>query len=294
MLGENGTGKSTAIRVLAGQLKPNFGRDAAAAPGWADIVTSYRGSELQPYFRAVAQGELPAAIKSQSVEGLRELPGTVAEALAAAREDAEGQHAAAQELRLAPLMEKRVADLSGGELQRLAVTLTCGRRAGVYVVDESTSFLDARQRAAAARAMRGRTRQCDGDAAHGVAASAAAPYVVVVEHDLCTLDAVADNICVLHGDPGVYGAVSAPAGARRGINNFLAGYLPAENLRFRAEPLSFASATAATLRRAATTARRGRRSTLRGARSGSAPRRGHSRRGRWSLCSVKTAPGRRP
>merc|ERR1719460_3104870 len=67
----------------------------------------------------------------------------------------------------------------------------------------------------------------------------ASKYVVVVEHDLAVLDYMSDYICCLYGQPGAYGVVTKIASVRNGINNFLAGYIPAENMRFRAEELTF-------------------------------------------------------
>merc|ERR1719454_1136670 len=64
-------------------------------------------------------------------------------------------------------------------------------------------------------------------------------YVMVVEHDLAVLDYMSDTVCCLYGEPGAYGVVTKIASVRNGINNFLAGYIPAENMRFRAEALTF-------------------------------------------------------
>jgi len=64
-------------------------------------------------------------------------------------------------------------------------------------------------------------------------------YVVVVEHDLSILDYLSDFICCLYGTPGAYGVVTMPSSVREGINIFLAGFIPSENLRFRDEELTF-------------------------------------------------------
>lgn len=64
-------------------------------------------------------------------------------------------------------------------------------------------------------------------------------YVIVVEHDLSVLDYLSDFICCLYGKPGVYGVVTLPFSVREGINIFLAGFVPTENLRFRDESLTF-------------------------------------------------------
>jgi ATP-binding cassette subfamily E protein 1 len=68
-------------------------------------------------------------------------------------------------------------------------------------------------------------------------------FVICVEHDLAVLDYLSDFICTLYGVPGAYGVVTMPFGVREGINIFLAGFVPTENLRFRDEALSFKVAT---------------------------------------------------
>jgi len=64
-------------------------------------------------------------------------------------------------------------------------------------------------------------------------------YVIVVEHDLSVLDYLSDFICCLYGKPGAYGVVTLPFSVREGLNIFLAGFVPTENLRFREEGLTF-------------------------------------------------------
>ncbi len=91
--------------------------------------------------------------------------------------------------------------------------------------DEPSSYLDVKQRLNAARAIRNLLRPDD--------------YVICVEHDLSVLDYLSDFICVLYGKPAVYGVVTLPASVREGINIFLDGNIPTENLRFRDESLQF-------------------------------------------------------
>ncbi|KAF3564730.1 hypothetical protein DY000_02018292, partial [Brassica cretica] len=66
-------------------------------------------------------------------------------------------------------------------------------------------------------------------------------YVIVVEHDLSVLDYLSDIVCCLYGKPTAYGVVTLPFSVREGINVFLAGFVPTENLRFRDESLTFKS-----------------------------------------------------
>ncbi|KAL3485925.1 P-loop containing nucleoside triphosphate hydrolase protein [Aspergillus germanicus] len=96
--------------------------------------------------------------------------------------------------------------------------------------DEPSSYLDVKQRLAAARSIRDLLRPDD--------------YVIVVEHDLSVLDYLSDFVCVLYGKPAVYGVVTLPSSVREGINIFLDGHIPTENLRFREESLTFRLAEA--------------------------------------------------
>jgi len=91
--------------------------------------------------------------------------------------------------------------------------------------DEPSSYLDVKQRLKAARMIR----------------SLLAPeiYVICVEHDLSILDYLSDFICCLYGQPGAYGVVTMPMSVRQGINAFLAGWIPSENMRFRDTELNF-------------------------------------------------------
>lgn len=46
LVGTNGIGKSTALKILSGKLKPNLGR-YDDPPDWEEILKYFRGSELQ-------------------------------------------------------------------------------------------------------------------------------------------------------------------------------------------------------------------------------------------------------
>jgi ATP-binding cassette subfamily E protein 1 len=93
--------------------------------------------------------------------------------------------------------------------------------------DEPSSYLDVRQRLKAALVIR------------SMVENAPKSYVICVEHDLSVLDYLSDFICVLYGTPSAYGVVTMPFSVREGINIFLAGFVPTENLRFRQEELTF-------------------------------------------------------
>jgi len=224
LVGTNGIGKSTALKILAGKQKPNLGR-FDAPPDWQEILTHFRGSELQNYFTKILEDNLKAIIKPQYVDHIpRAIKGKVLQIMN--QKDETGRtEAMVEELELKNVLDRDIADLSGGELQRFAIGVVAVQKADVYMFDEPSSYLDVAQRLAAARVIRGLLDPL--------------VYIVVVEHDLSVLDYLSDYICVLYGRAGAYGVVTLPFSVREGINIFLAGFVPTENLRFREFGLSF-------------------------------------------------------
>ncbi|ETN36255.1 translation initiation factor RLI1 [Cyphellophora europaea CBS 101466] len=227
LVGTNGIGKSTALKILSGKLKPNLGR-YDSPPDWADILKYFRGSELQNYFTKILEDDLKSVVKPQYVDQLpRAIKGPTKEvkALLESRSQLGNMQHIMDVLELNGVHDREVGILSGGELQRFALAITCVQKADVYMFDEPSSYLDVKQRLAAARTIRELLTHNN--------------YVIVVEHDLSVLDYLSDFICVLYGRPAVYGVVTLPASVREGINIFLDGHIPTENLRFREESLTF-------------------------------------------------------
>eukprot|EP00696_Hemimastix_kukwesjijk_P008965 gnl/Hemi2/2131_TR770_c0_g1_i1.p1 gnl/Hemi2/2131_TR770_c0_g1~~gnl/Hemi2/2131_TR770_c0_g1_i1.p1 ORF type:complete len:681 (-),score=239.37 gnl/Hemi2/2131_TR770_c0_g1_i1:224-2095(-) len=224
LVGTNGIGKSTALKILAGNLKPNLGNHAVP-PEWAEILVHFRGSELQTYFTRILEDNLKAVVKPQYVDQIpKQVIGKVAEILQR-KDERNIMGEMVRMLDLQKVLERDVKDLSGGELQRFAIAVVCVNRADVYMFDEPSSYLDVKQRLEAGRVIRSLLRPDS--------------YVVVVEHDLSILDYLSDFICVLYGRPGAYGVVTMPFSVREGINIFLDGFVPTENMRFRECSLSF-------------------------------------------------------
>lgn len=224
LVGTNGIGKSTALKILAGKLKPNLGR-YAGPPDWQEILTYFRGSELQNYFTKVLEDDLKAIIKPQYVDQIpRAVKGRVTDLLDK-KDETNSKARYCIDFDLNHVLERNVDELSGGELQRFACAVVCVQNAHVYMFDEPSSYLDVKQRLKAALAIRSLSRDNK--------------YIIVVEHDLSVLDYLSDFICCLYGIPGVYGVVTMPFTVREGINIFLDGFVPTENLRFREESLTF-------------------------------------------------------
>ncbi len=225
IIGRNGSGKTTSIKILSGLLKPNLGR-FNDPPDWDEIIRSFRGTELQTYLSKLASGEIKSAVKIQYVEIVkRKIKGRVGELLKKADERGIVRDVV-EKLAIKHILDRKVQQLSGGELQKFLVAAVLLKDVDAYFFDEPCSYLDVRERLRVAEAIR-------------EFIDLSKKYVFVVEHDLMILDYISDYITIIYGEPGVYGIVSKPYGVRAGINNYLQGYLPAENMRIRREPIYF-------------------------------------------------------
>ncbi|KAL7950798.1 P-loop containing nucleoside triphosphate hydrolase protein [Trichoderma barbatum] len=232
LVGTNGIGKSTALKILSGKLKPNLGRHDNP-PDWEDVIKYFRGSELQNYFTKLLEDDLKAVVKPQYVDQIPKAvrgPEKSVRALLESRSSLGNMDQVTSVLELNHIMDRDITLLSGGELQRFAIGTVCVQKADVYMFDEPSSYLDVKQRLSAAKIIRSLLRDDD--------------YVIVVEHDLSVLDYLSDYVCVLYGRPAIYGVVTMPHSVREGINIFLDGHIPTENLRFRDESLTFRLAEA--------------------------------------------------
>ncbi len=224
LLGQNGIGKTTALNILSGEIKLNLG-NYEEPPNWQGIIHHFRGSTLQEYFQKLGDGELKVVHKPQYVDKIpRVVSGKVKDLLE--KVDARDKlKSLSEELQLQAIWDRTLEVLSGGELQTVAIAATICREADVYLFDEPSSYLDVKQRLQVARAIRSLRK--DGKT------------VIVAEHDLAILDYLSDQISIFYGMPGVYGIISRVHGVRVGINIYLQGYIPDENVRFRKEPIIF-------------------------------------------------------
>jgi ATP-binding cassette subfamily E protein 1 len=230
LLGRNGMGKSTVVNILSGGLKPNLGRfEESRSPDWDEIYRNFQGTELKSHFEKIAQGQLRASIKPQLVYLIAKAFKGTAKEILNKFDDRKVGGELAEKLGLKNTLDKNVADLSGGELQRLAVAVAAARDAEYYFFDEPSSYNDIYQRLAVAKVIQ--------ELAHE------GKSVMVVEHDMTLLDYLADYIHIIYGEPGAYGIVAGLQSTKAGINNFLEGFLPAENLRFRDRAFKFDAAS---------------------------------------------------
>jgi ATP-binding cassette subfamily E protein 1 len=225
VLGPNGIGKSTAVRVLAGEIQPNLGR-YEDPPGWNEILDQYRGTALQNYLEDLEEGGLTVARKPQYVDRIPDQFSGNTNQLLSGVDERDAADEIVERLDIAAVVDQDIDTLSGGELQRVALAATLVRDADFYFLDEVTPYLDIGQRVTTARLIRELAEEEDRS-------------MMVVEHDLAILDLIADTLHVAYGEPGAFGVVTSPKSTRNGINEYLSGYLENENMRIRPEAIQF-------------------------------------------------------
>lgn len=223
IVGRNGTGKTTALSVLSGQLIPNLG--AWSEPGtYAKVLELFRGKEMFSVFSEIASQKNAFSVKPQLVEKIPKLfGGTVQELLR--KLNPTKADAVMRGLGLEKIAGRELKHLSGGELQKVAIAACALKDAHTYFIDEPSSYLDIRERLRVAGFIRGMVHEQNA--------------VLTVEHDLVLLDYLSDNVHLMYGEPAVFGVVSSVHPTREGINMYLEGYAKDENFRFRNYPITF-------------------------------------------------------
>jgi len=224
LVGSNGLGKTTALEILSGQLKPNLGGEKESSI--SEVVKMFRGTELQNYLERLENKQMRVSYKLQRVDKIPSaFKGKVSKLLE--KTDERGVlNDLVKRFDIERILDNDIDKISGGELQRVAITASLAKDADIYYFDEPTSFLDVFQRLDVSKAIR---EFCKNRS------------VIVVDHDLATLDFLADNIHIFYGIPGVYGIVSSPYSVRVGINAFLDGLIKEDNVKIRPEGIHFQS-----------------------------------------------------
>lgn len=224
IVGRNGIGKTTALKVLSGQLIPNLGNFTDTAE-WKKVLDNYRGKEAFAFFEKLSLGKLTVSFKPQNVEALShgKEQKTVSELLSKIGEKKQVDQFIS-ELNLTNILNRTLNQLSGGELQKIAIVATALKNADVYFFDEPSSFLDISERLRVAQFIRKLAEK---------------KAVLVIEHDLILLDYLSDYIHVMYGTPAVFGIVGNPKTSREGINEYLDGNARDLNYRFRDHSIEF-------------------------------------------------------
>jgi len=218
ILGQNGIGKTTAIKILSGQIQPNLG-EYEEPPNWDQILENFSGTELHAHFKALSEQQVRCVLKPQYVDRLpKVINGRIGDILKKA-DNNNNYDTVVEQLGIAHLLDNNIEDgtISGGELQLVALAATLIKDADLYFIDEPTSYLDIFQRLKVARIIRELAKE---------------KQVIVIEHDLAVLDFLSDNVHIMYGSEGAYGVTTFPRTVRHSINTYLSGYLKEENIRF--------------------------------------------------------------
>ncbi|MDP6148997.1 MAG: ribosome biogenesis/translation initiation ATPase RLI [Candidatus Thalassarchaeaceae archaeon] len=225
ILGPNGMGKSTAINLLSGSLRPNLGDWTINSKEWDEIIESFPRGELRDYLQAVADDGVKIAVKPQYIDKLPKIfDGKARELLERVDDRDELQHYA-ELLAIEHILDRTLAQLSGGELQRVAMAATLLKEADVYFFDEPSSYLDIHERMRVVRIIQGLVER--------------GKRILVVEHDLAILDVLCDLLHVVYGERAAFGIFTPARSTRTAINAYLDGFLPEENVRIRDKPIQF-------------------------------------------------------
>ena len=224
LLGPNGIGKTTTVSLLSGEMAPNLGHYRRKRAYWDDVLAYFAGTELHDYLEKISKNEIRTSIKPQYVDRLSKIySGRVRDLLA--KIDTTGKlEEITEALGLESFLDRDIAQLSGGELQRVAIAATMLKEADIYFFDEPSSYLDIYQRLEVAKVIQSLAKD---------------KYVVVVEHDLAVLDFLADVVYLMYGSVCAYGIIALPRPVRTAINTYLQGYMKEENIRFRDREIRF-------------------------------------------------------
>ncbi|HOZ35413.1 MAG TPA: ribosome biogenesis/translation initiation ATPase RLI [archaeon] len=227
VIGRNGAGKTTAINILSGNLVPNFG-DYSLPGDKEKVIEYFRGKAIQQHFEDLRDNKITIAYKIQKVEDIpKAYNKKIYELLDGISKDEKYKAQIIKELELEKLLEKTPKEISGGELQRVAIASTLLKAANLYFFDEYSTFLDIKQRFRIAKILREKITTENS--------------MLLIEHDLAILDYLSDFVHVFFGQKQAYGISSNKKTTKKGINEFLDGFLKEENIRIRTNAITFSS-----------------------------------------------------
>lgn len=184
MLGQNGTGKTTFVKMMAGILKPDD--TGVELP---KLNVSYKPQTIAPKFEGSVRELFYLKLKQSWEAGFFKTEVMIP-------------------LNIEPLLDNMVQTLSGGELQRVAIVLCLAKPCNVFLIDEPSAYLDSEQRIVAGKVMK-----------RWIMSSRRAAFVV--EHDFIMATYMADKVILFEGTPAKDTKCSGPQAMISGMNKFL-------------------------------------------------------------------------
>ena len=183
LLGENGTGKTTFVRILAGI-------DKQINIELPSLKVSYKPQTISPKF-----------------------DGTVRELLYTRLNRIWETNIIFKQEIFDPMMVEKlfnyeVKKLSGGEMQRVGLVVALGKSADIYLIDEPSAYLDVEQRIVTAKVIKKFILLMKKTA-------------FIVEHDFIMSTYLADKVIVYDGEPGKKCKASSTMPLTQGMNMFL-------------------------------------------------------------------------
>ena len=233
VIGANGIGKSTSLKFLTGKKQPNMGKlkDSKSSPN--NICFD------DQFFKRMNEGELSSVMKPQWVGHIirKVKEGATIKKLLKKKDDRKMYKSILKTLDLESAKRREIANLGASELQRFAIAACCVQDVDVYIFDEPSGYLDIKQRFNVMKVIR--DLLSEEEKQRRLSLGRSLPYIIIADHHLAFLDYSCDSVSILYGTPSVYGVVSVPYSIDNGMNAFLSGSLPTENVRFRDFELDF-------------------------------------------------------
>ena len=184
LLGENGTGKTTFIKMIAGVIKPDE-KDVELP----SFNISFKPQTIAPKFKGPVKALLQSKINDSYMHP-------------------QFQTDVAKPLMIDAIIDQDVQVLSGGELQRVALCLALGKPADIFLIDEPSAYLDSEQRLVAAKVLK-----------RFILHSKKSAFIV--EHDFIMATYLADKVIVYEGQPSINATATPPGTLLEGMNRFL-------------------------------------------------------------------------
>jgi ATP-binding cassette subfamily E protein 1 len=222
LVGKNGIGKTSAIKLLTRQVAPNFAEfDKKHSE---QEILDRLSLDTKRYFVSSKDG-LKVSLKPQHIDRVRDaFKGTVRELLETITRDKKKIDETIRLFVLGEIVDRQIGQLSGGELQKVSIAVAWMKEADIYYFDEVTNYLDVEERLRVGVIIKDLAEK---------------NRVMLAEHDLTILDYVSNYVYVIYGEENVYGVVSGVKNVRTGINEYISGYLKDENIRFRGHEIEF-------------------------------------------------------